>query len=186
MAPANEDELADMMATGLAYQGAAFIRYPRGNAVGTPIKETPAPLEIGKAQRLQSGSDIDIWAIGAMVADAEQLAASLSEHGIQAGVVNARFVKPLDTERLAESAQATRLIVTMEDHAITGGLGTAVMEALQEACLQRCPVQRIGWPDSFIEHGSSINKLREENGLSPASILERVLKKYQQTEVAQS
>ncbi|MGZ0654013.1 1-deoxy-D-xylulose-5-phosphate synthase [Coraliomargarita sp. W4R72] len=186
MAPANEDELADMMATGLAYQGAAFIRYPRGNAVGTPIKEMPLPLEIGKAQRLQSGSDIDIWAIGAMVADAQQLAASLSEHGIHAGVVNTRFVKPLDTELLSESAKATRLIVTMEDHTITGGLGTAVMEALQEACLQSCPVQRIGWPDTFIEHGSSINKLREENGLSPKAILERVLKKYQQAEAVQS
>ncbi|MGZ0706940.1 1-deoxy-D-xylulose-5-phosphate synthase [Coraliomargarita sp. W4R53] len=186
MAPANEDELADMMATGLAYQGAAFIRYPRGNAVGTPIKEMPLTLEIGKAQRLQSGSDIDIWAIGAMVADAQQLAASLSEHGIHAGVVNTRFVKPLDTELLSESAKATRLIVTMEDHTITGGLGTAVMEALQEACLQSCPVQRIGWPDTFIEHGSSINKLREENGLSPKAILERVLKKYQQAEAVQS
>lgn len=179
MAPANEDELADMMATGLAYQGAAFIRYPRGNAVGTPIKEKPKVIEVGKAERLQSGSDIDIWAIGAMVTDAEELARSLREHGIDAGVVNARFVKPLDTGLLAESAQSTRLIVTMEDHVITGGLGTAVMEALQTAKLQHCPVERIGWPDAFIEHGSSVNKLREENGLSPEAILERVLAKYQ-------
>ncbi|MBT61985.1 MAG: 1-deoxy-D-xylulose-5-phosphate synthase [Puniceicoccaceae bacterium] len=178
MAPANEDELADMMATGLAYQGAAFIRYPRGNARGTPIKETPTPLEIGKAQRLQTGNDIEIWAIGSMVQDAEQLAARLSEHGIQAGVVNARFLKPLDTELLAQSAPNTRLIVTMEDNVITGGLGTAVMEALQEANLYNCPVERIGWPDSFIEHGSSVAQLREENGLSPNAILERVLAKH--------
>lgn len=181
MAPANEDELADMMATGLAYQGAAFIRYPRGNAVGTPIKEKPKVIEVGKAERLQSGSDIDIWAIGAMVTDAEELARSLREHGIDAGVVNARFVKPLDPGLLAESAQSTRLIVTMEDHVITGGLGTAVMEALQSAKLQHCPVERIGWPDAFIEHGSSVNKLREENGLSPEAILERVLAKYQES-----
>lgn len=180
MAPANEDELADMMATGLAYQGAAFIRYPRGNAVGTPIKAQPEAIEIGKAQRLQTGNDIDIWAIGAMVADAEQLAARLSEHGIEAGVVNARFVKPLDTKLLVDSAQSTSLIVTMEDHVITGGLGTAAMEALQEAELS-CPVQRIGWPDAFIEHGSSVKKLREENGLGPESILERVLAKYQKS-----
>ena len=181
MAPANEDELADMMATGLAYQGAAFIRYPRGNAVGTPIKEKPKVIKVGKAERLQSGSDIDIWAIGAMVTDAEELTRSLREHGIDAGVVNARFVKPLDTGLLAESAQSTRLIVTMEDHVITGGLGTAVMEALQSAKLQHCPVERIGWPDAFIEHGSSVNKLREENGLSPEAILERVLAKYQES-----
>ena len=178
MAPANEDELADMMATGLAYQGAAFIRYPRGNAVGIPIKEKPEAIEVGKAQRLQSGSDIDIWAIGAMVVDAEKLARCLSENGIEAGVVNARFVKPLDTVLLAESAQSSRLIVTMEDHVITGGLGSAVMEALQAADLHSCPVERIGWPDAFIEHGSSVNKLRDENGLSPQAILERVIAKF--------
>ena len=178
MAPANEDELADMMATGLAYQGAAFIRYPRGNAVGIPIKEKPEAIEVGKAQRLQSGSDIDIWAIGAMVADAEKLARCLSENGIKTGVVNARFVKPLDTVLLAESAQSSRLIVTMEDHVITGGLGSAVMEALQTANLHSCPVERIGWPDAFIEHGSSVNKLRDENGLSPQAILERVIAKF--------
>ena len=178
MAPANEDELADMMATGLAYQGAAFIRYPRGNAVGIPIKEKPEAIVVGKAQRLQSGSDIDIWAIGAMVADAEKLARCLSENGIEAGVVNARFVKPLDTVLLAESAQSSRLIVTMEDHVITGGLGSAVMEALQAADMHSCPVERIGWPDAFIEHGSSVNKLRDENGLSPQAILERVIAKF--------
>ncbi len=178
MAPANEDELADMMATGLAYQGAAFIRYPRGNAVGTPIKEKPEAIEVGKAKRLQSGSDIDIWAIGTMVTDAEELARSLREHGIDAGVVNARFVKPLDTVLLAESAQSTRLIVTIEDHVITGCLRSAVMEALQSAELQRCPVERIGWPDAFIEHGSSVKTLRDENGLGPQAILKCVMEKF--------
>jgi 1-deoxy-D-xylulose-5-phosphate synthase len=93
-------------------------------------------------------------------------------------VVNARFVKPLDTVLLSESAQSTRLIVTMEDHVITGGLGSAVMEALQIADLQRCPVERIGWPDAFIEHGSSVNKLRDENCLSPQAILECVMTKF--------
>tara|TARA_Y100000385_G_scaffold274799_1_gene318362 strand:- start:539 stop:2437 length:1899 start_codon:yes stop_codon:yes gene_type:complete len=178
MAPANEDELADMMVTGLAYQGAAFIRYPRGNGVGTPIKEKPEAIEVGKAKRLQTGRDIDIWAIGTMVTDAEELARSLREHGIDAGVVNARFVKPLDTVLLAESAQSARLIVTIEDHVITGGLGSAVMEALQSAELQHCPVERIGWPDAFIEHGSSVKKLRDENGLGPQAILKCVMAKF--------
>ncbi len=178
MAPADEDELADMMATGLAFQGPAFIRYPRGNAIGTPIKERPKTLEIGQAKRLQTGRHIDIWAIGAMVADAEKLAARLSEHGIEAGVVNARFVKPLDTQLLRKSAQSVDLIVTMEDHVITGGLGTAVMEALQEADIH-CAIQRIGWPDAFIEHGSSVAKLREENDLSAEAILETVLARFQ-------
>lgn len=184
MAPSNEDELADMMTTGLAQSGPAFIRYPRGNAVGTPIKEEPQCLQIGQAKRLQSGHDIDLWAIGTMLADAEKLAARLSEHGIQAGVVNARFVKPLDTDLLAESARSARLIVTMEDHVITGGFGSAVMEALQAANLQHCPVERIAWPDAFIEHGSSVTQLREKNGLSTEAILERVLTRYQKTEKA--
>lgn len=178
MAPADEDELADMMATGLAHDGPAFIRYPRGNALGTPMKAEPRPIEIGKAKRLQSGVDMDIWAIGSMVADAEKLAARLSEHGIEAGVVNARFVKPLDTEELLKSAESTRMIVSMEDHVITGGLGTAIRDALQDAD-SLCPVERVGWPDAFVEHGSSVTKLREDNGLSAESILEQVVARYE-------
>jgi 1-deoxy-D-xylulose-5-phosphate synthase len=176
MGASNEDELADMMATGIGYQGPAFIRYPRGNGVGTPLKEMPKAIKIGKAIRLQDADEVDIWAIGSMVADAEKLAARLSEHGIRAGVVNARFAKPLDTELLLASAKQSKLIVTMEDHAITGGFGTAVMEALQESNSMR-PVERIGWPDEFIEHGSSVGKLRESVGLDGDSILERVLQR---------
>lgn len=181
MAPADEDELADMMATGLATDGPAFIRYPRGTALGRPRKEQPEKLDPGKAKRLQSGHDIDIWAIGSMVADAEKLAARLSEHGISAGVVNTRFVKPLDTRLLAQSAKTVNLIITMEDHVITGGLGTAVMEALQSA-EHHCPVERIGWPDAFVAHGSSVTQLREDNGLSAEAIHERVMARYQRTE----
>ncbi|MGJ8638099.1 MAG: 1-deoxy-D-xylulose-5-phosphate synthase [Opitutaceae bacterium] len=178
MAPANEDELADMMATGLAYQGPAFIRYPRGEGVGTAIKETPATLEVGKSVRLENAGEIDIWAIGSMVTDAEKLAARLSEHGIKAGVVNARFAKPLDQEALLDSAKNTHLIVTMEDHVITGGFGTAVMEALQEGNCMR-PVERIGWPDTFIEHGDSVKQLRSTVGLDSDSIFQRVLKRIE-------
>jgi 1-deoxy-D-xylulose-5-phosphate synthase len=177
MAPCNEDELADMMATGLAYHGPAFVRYPRGNAIGTPIKPTPAALEIGTAQRLHAAAEIDIWAIGSMVTDAEALAAQLSEHGIQAGVVNARFVKPLDTEQLLNSAASSKLIVTLEDNVISGGFGSAVMEALQDGNCPR-PVLRIGWPDEFVEHGNSVAQLRASVGLDPDSIVHSVLQRY--------
>jgi len=177
MAPSNEDELADMMATGLAYQGPAFVRYPRGTAMGTPIKTSPEALEIGTAQRQQAAGEIDIWAIGSMVADAETLAAQLAEHGIQAGVVNARFVKPLDTEQLLTAAASSKLIVTLEDNVVSGGFGSAVMEALQDSnCLR--PVVRIGWPDQFVEHGNSVAKLRASVGLDPESILQTVLQRY--------
>ncbi len=177
MAPSNEDELADMMATGIAYQGPSFVRYPRGEGVGTPIKEMPEALEIGKAERLQEEGEIEIWAIGSMVADAEQLAQQLHANGIQAGVINARFVKPLDTELLLSSAQGSKLIVTMEDNVISGGFGTAIMEALQDGhCLR--PVERIGWPDVFVEHGNSVAALRKRVGIDPESILQKVLKRY--------
>jgi len=177
MAPTDEDELADMMATGLEIDGPAFIRYPRGNGVGAPLKHAPDVLPIGRAKRLQKAGPIDIWAIGAMMADAEKLAARLSDHGLDAGVVNARFVKPLDTAMLEESARAARLVVTLEDHVRTGGFGSAVLEALSEAGIA-CPVERIGWPDAFVEHGSSVGKLREAYGLDGDSILEKVLTRY--------
>ncbi|MFP4167117.1 MAG: 1-deoxy-D-xylulose-5-phosphate synthase [Opitutales bacterium] len=176
MAPANEDELADMMKTGLDYQGPAFVRYPRGKAEGVPIKAEPEKIEIGRAKRLQAGETVDLWAIGAMVPEAEKLAVRLEEHGVRAGVVNARFVKPLDTSTLLKAARNTQLIVTLEDHVGQGGFGSAVLEALQDAnCL--LPVERIAWPDSFVGHGSSTSDLREKSGLDPESLLDRVLER---------
>ncbi|MFP4259750.1 MAG: 1-deoxy-D-xylulose-5-phosphate synthase [Opitutales bacterium] len=174
MAPSNEDELADMIATGLGHNGPAFIRYPRGNAAGVPMKHFPEPLTVGKAKRLQKGSRIDIWSIGIMLDEANKLAARLSEHGIEAGVVDARFAKPLDEQQLIESARSHRLLVTLEDHAATGGFGSAVIEALQKATVS-CSVEVIGWPDRFVEHGSSVEILRQSAGLDTESILDRVL-----------
>jgi 1-deoxy-D-xylulose-5-phosphate synthase len=178
MAPANEDELADMIATGIAHKGPAFVRYPRGKGVGISIKETPQTIEIGKAQRLRPAGEIELWAIGAMVADALQLADQLEQHGIQAGVINARFVKPLDTELLLESVKASKLIVTLEDNALMGGFGSAVLEALQEKELLH-PVERIGWPDKFVDHGSSVSELRTSLDTILARLLSKMGKKVQ-------
>jgi 1-deoxy-D-xylulose-5-phosphate synthase len=176
MAPSNEDELADMMATGLEWQGPAFIRYPRGNAAGVPMKHFPTTIKTGKSKRIQTGTDVDIWAIGTMLQDAEKVAARLSEHGISAGVVNARFAKPLDVDALEQSAKSYRLIVTMEDHAVTGGFGTGIGEALLDMDVS-CPVKRIGWPDEFVEHGSSVASLREAYGLSNEAITEQIMRR---------
>ncbi|MGK0309835.1 MAG: 1-deoxy-D-xylulose-5-phosphate synthase, partial [Lentimonas sp.] len=178
MAPANEDELADMIATGIAHKGPAFVRYPRGKGVGISIKETPQTIEIGKAQRLRPAGEIELWAIGAMVADALQLADQLEQHGIQAGVINARFVKPLDTELLLESVKASKLIVTLEDNALMGGFGSAVLEALQEKELLH-PVERIGWSDKFVDHGSSVSELRTSLDTILARLLSKMGKKVQ-------
>lgn len=174
MAPANEHDLADMMATALAYDGPAFIRYPRGACTGKPAKSARGLLPLGRAEIVRPGTDIVIWAIGTMVADALVLAESLAtEDGLDVGVVNARFVKPLDRELLLRHAGKARLIVTLEDHVATGGFGTAVLEALSDSGLS-VPLERFGWPDAFIGHGSSQAALREAHGLSPASMLARV------------
>jgi len=178
MAPANEDELADMMATGVAHKGPAFIRYPRGAAEGIAIKERPDMLPIGKAQALSEGRDIDIWSYGPMLADARALAEALEARGLSVGIVNARFAKPIDHDALAESGRRAKMLVTMEDHSRQGGFGSAVVEALHDDDILM-PVERIGWPDQFIDHGDSVAALRATVGLDPASILEQVLRRWQ-------
>ena len=159
MAPADEDELADMIATGISHKGPAFVRYPRGKGLGVPIKEFPQTIEIGKAQRIRPAGEVEIWAIGAMVSDALDLADRLEQHGIQAGVINARFVKPLDTQMLLESTKVSKLIVTLEDNVLMGGFGSAILEALQENNCSH-PVERFGWSDKFVDHASSVAELR--------------------------
>ena len=178
MQPKDEDELVDMLHTSLTHDGPAFIRYPRGAGVGTPIKAAPALLPIGQAEVLREGSNIMIWALGTMVHDALALAARLAaEEGLSVGVVNARFAKPLDRRLLLSHAACIPLLVTLEDHVVTGGFGSAVLEALQEADCAT-PVERLGWPDKFIEHGSNVATLRAAYGLAPDDLSRRVRDRY--------
>ncbi|MDX2108817.1 MAG: 1-deoxy-D-xylulose-5-phosphate synthase [Verrucomicrobiota bacterium] len=180
MQPKDEDELTDMLWTALHTPQPTFIRYPRGAGTGKPIKETPELLPIGKAEVLRNGVEIQIWALGQWLQEAMQLADALTlELGVTVGVVNARFAKPLDIELLAQQARSARLLVTMEDHVITGGFGSAVLEALQDAAIQR-PVIRIGWPDRFIEHGTTVAALRMANGLDFDSIKDRIVQQWKQ------
>jgi 1-deoxy-D-xylulose-5-phosphate synthase len=185
MAPSDEDELADMIQTGLDYQGPAFVRYPRGEGMGVTVKETPESLAIGVSKRIKEGLEIDIWAIGTMLDIGNKLAAKLSEHNIHAGVVNPRFVKPLDSTAIAASAKTVKLIVSIEDNVIKGGFGSAISEFLQEENIL-CPIESIGWPDKFIDHASSVNDLRENEGLDLESILSRVLTAFQQVDTESS
>ncbi|MEY4941444.1 MAG: 1-deoxy-D-xylulose-5-phosphate synthase, partial [Verrucomicrobiota bacterium] len=178
MQPKDEDELVDMLHTSLQLPGPAFIRYPRGTGPGAIIKKEPATLALGHAELLREGSNIMIWALGNMVQDALALAARLAlEENVSVGVVNARFVKPLDRALLLSHAACIPLLVTMEDHVVAGGFGSAVLEALQDA---DCPaaVERIGWPDKFIEHGSNVEQLRASYGLAPENIYRRVLNRW--------
>ena len=178
MQPKDEDELVDMLHTSLQLPGPGFIRYTRGAGTGATIKPQPATLPIGHAEVLREGSNLMIWALGNMVQDALKLAERLAtEEHLSVGVVNARFVKPLDRALLLSHAACIPLLVTMEDHVLAGGFGSAVLEALQDA---DCPtaVERIGWPDKFVEHGTSVEVLRASYGLSPDDIHRRVLARW--------
>ncbi len=173
MQPKDEDELADMLWTSLKFDGPAFIRYPRGRAMGVIPKEQPLELEIGKAEILKEGSDIQLWALGPWVADAMEIAQVLESEGCSAGVVNTRFVKPLDKELLGSQAVHSNLFVTLEDHAITGGLGSSVMETLHDMG-KDAAVVRIGYPDTFAEHGTTGEDIRKSVGLDRETILARI------------
>ena len=178
MQPKDEDELVDMMHTALQLGSPAFIRYPRGAGTGAPIKAQPAALPIGHAELVREGSNIMIWALGPMVQEAQKVAARLeAEEGLSVGVVNARFIKPLDRTLLLSQAACLPLIVTLEDNVIAGGFGSAVLEALQEGDCQT-PVERLGWPDKFVEHGSSVEILRAAYGLATDDLVRRIKDRY--------
>lgn len=175
MAPRNEHLLVAMMRTALAHDGPAFIRYPRGASTGQPNSANhTSGLPLGKAEILRPGREVILWALGVMCADALALAHILaSEDGLDVGVVDALYAKPLDTKLLLDQAAEARLIVTLEDGVLTGGFGTGVLEVLSEAGLAT-PVERIGWPDAFVGHGSSVAELRAAHDLSPAQMLTRI------------
>ncbi|MCX6919226.1 MAG: 1-deoxy-D-xylulose-5-phosphate synthase [Verrucomicrobia bacterium] len=174
MQPKDEDELSDMLHTALQSGAPMFIRYPRGPAAGKAIKAQPALIPLGKAEVLQPGADIQLWALGTMVPEALVLAEKLAaETSLSIGVVNARFAKPIDATLLVAQAKAAKLIVTLEDGAVTGGFGTGVLETLAEHSV-RTPVVRLGWPDHFVGHATDVKTLRAANGLAPDQMLATV------------
>jgi 1-deoxy-D-xylulose-5-phosphate synthase len=132
MAPKDEAELQRMVVTGINHtSGPITMRYPRGNGYGVPLMEEGwEELPIGKAEILRNGDDLLILGYGSMVYPAMQTAEILSEHGIEATVINARFVKPLDTELILPLAQRIGRVVTLEEGCLMGGFGSAVAEAL--------------------------------------------------------
>ncbi|HVJ08087.1 MAG TPA: 1-deoxy-D-xylulose-5-phosphate synthase [Acidisarcina sp.] len=172
MDPKDEDELADMMYTAMLQPGPCAIRYPRGIGPGAIVKEHPVALPIGKGEVLADGRDVAVFGLGSMVSLAKELAQALELKGFSAAVINPRFVKPLDRDLLAAYAKKVTAIVTLEDHVLMGGFGSAVIEALNEMQID-VPVVRIGWPDQFIEHGKP-DQLRAKYGLSVAAALERL------------
>jgi 1-deoxy-D-xylulose-5-phosphate synthase len=174
MVPKDEDELADMLFTAMQYEGPIAVRYPRGTGPGTPVKDVPRAIPIGKAELLQHGENdrVAIFALGALVPMAQEIAVKLEAEGISAAVINARFTKPIDTEMLEFYAHSVDVILTLEDHVLRGGFGSAVLEELSNLRLST-PVVRIGWPDQFIEHGKP-EALRAKYGISVEAAMEKL------------
>jgi 1-deoxy-D-xylulose-5-phosphate synthase len=172
MVPKDEDELADMLYTASIHAGPSAIRYPRGVGPGTPVKEQPVAIPIGKAEVLRDGKDVAIFGLGALLPMGRELADLLEGQGYSTALINPRFVKPLDRELLATYARRVSAIVTFEDHVLMGGFGSAVMEALSDMQIT-VPVVRIGWPDKFIEHGK-VEQLRARHGLSVEAAMEKL------------
>lgn len=171
----DEDEFVDMLWTMAHYEkGPIAIRYPRGAGVGARPKERPQILEIGKGELVADGSDVALIGLGSMFEMAEEAKRKLEEKGYSVALVNPRWIKPMDTQLLEEMAGKVKVICTFEDHVLHNGFGCAVMEHLYSSGF-RTPVERIGWPDEFIEHGT-IPILRKKHGLTADDAVAKVLK----------
>ena len=178
MAPKDEAELQRMVVTGVEYtKGAIAMRYPRGNGQGVPLMEEGwEALPIGKAEILRSGDDVLILGYGSMVYPALQAAEILSEHGVEATVINARFVKPLDTELILPLAKRIGKVVTLEEGCLMGGFGSAVVEALSDNNVL-VPVKRLGVPDILVDHAEP-NESFASLGLTTPQIADQVLEAF--------
>ena len=154
MAPKDENELQSMVKTAVAYQdGPIVFRYPRGTGIGVKIAAEPQALPIGKSEIVREGEDVLVIAIGNRVYPALEAAQTLADSGISTAVINARFVKPLDTATILPLAERIGKVITIEDGVIMGGFGSAVLEALAVADIEDVQVTNLGIPDEFIEHG---------------------------------
>ncbi|MFN3420261.1 MAG: transketolase C-terminal domain-containing protein, partial [Armatimonadota bacterium] len=154
MMPKDENELQHMVFTALKYErGPIAVRYPRGAGVGVPMDDELKELPIGKGEWLRDGTDAVIVGIGPIVYEALEASRRLEQDGFSVGVINARFVKPIDKELLADAVERAGKIVTVEEHTLCGGFGSAVLEALNDLGLNHVPVLRIGICDHFVEHG---------------------------------
>jgi 1-deoxy-D-xylulose-5-phosphate synthase len=178
MAPKDEDELVDMMFSATHERHPTFIRYPRGPAEGVPIKEQPRLLEIGKAEVIQPFSNtaarkVTLFPLGNMLPLGRKVAAQLTSEGYDVAVINPRFIKPLDAGLTEFYGRASDVIVTLEDHVLIGGYGSAVLELFNEKRIIT-PVVQMGWPDQFIEHASTVDELRSKYGLTAEATVAKI------------
>jgi len=171
MDPRDEDQLADMMYTAMLHNGPAAIRYPRGIGPGVAVKASPVAIPIGQAEVLHDGYDIAIFALGAMMGEGERLVKMLEAQGLSVALIDPRFAKPVDRDCIHLYGTRCRLLITLEDHVLAGGFGSALLECVNELELS-VPVVRVGWPDQFIEHGKP-EALRAKYGLTAEGAMEK-------------
>ena len=184
MQPKDEAEFADMLWTIAHHDGPAAIRYPRGSGTGAIPAKKPKLLEIGKSEVLRHGTSAAIFALGNMCELALPAAEELEKLGISTAVINARWIKPLDTATIEFFARGCEVLCTMEDHVLHNGYGSGVLEHLSDQGI-KTPVVRIGWPDEFIEHGT-IPILRKKHGLTLEATLEKILARLESRQPATS
>ena len=175
MAPKDESELARMLVTAIHHDGPVALRYPRGTGVGVTIEENPSPLEIGKAEVLCEGNDLLIIAIGKSVCEALKANNSLRDQGIHTTIINARFVKPLDTDLIIEYVLKIKKVIILEEHVLDGGFGSAVLEMLADKGVTYSSLKRIGIKNKFVEHGPQ-DILRHDYDIDYKAILNTAIK----------
>jgi 1-deoxy-D-xylulose-5-phosphate synthase len=175
MSPKDEDEFVDMLWTMANYDaGPTAIRYPRGAGKGVTPKETPKLLKIGEAEVVQDGSDVVLIGLGGMFEMAEQAALQLEAAGLSVALINPRWIKPLDAALIIKYAKKCRVVCTFEDHVLANGFGASIIELLHDNGVST-PVERIGWPDEFVEHGKP-GILREKHGVTAAAAVAKCFK----------
>ena len=177
MAPKDENELRHMLKTAIYHKGPAALRYPRGSGLGVPLDEEMKELEIGKGEVIKDGSDIAILAYGHTVDGAMMVSNMFEKEGVSVAVINARFAKPVDKDLIVEYAKSTRCLITIEEHSLKGGFGSAVLEALQEEQVCSVPVKCIGLGDIVLEHGAP-GKQRKDLKLDPEGMFETIMTFY--------
>ncbi|MFO7713965.1 1-deoxy-D-xylulose-5-phosphate synthase [Desulfosarcina sp.] len=172
MAPKDENELRHMLATAVVYDGPISVRYPRGRGTGAKLDKTLAIIPIGKGEIVSHGGDLLILAVGSAVSEAVCAGTLLSEnHRIQATVVNARFIKPLDRELIVPLVQKIRHVITVEENTIQGGFGSAILELLSDQGINDFTIKRLGILDHFVEHGPQ-DILRSKYRVDAAAIID--------------
>jgi 1-deoxy-D-xylulose-5-phosphate synthase len=180
MAPKDENELARMLVTAINHDGPVALRYPRGIGAGVHIQENPKPLEMGKAQVINKGDDLLIIAIGKCVMDAVNASKCLADQDIHATIINARFVKPLDSDMMIEYARKIKKIILVEEHVLDGGFGSAVLEMFADKGVTGFITKRIGIKNQFVEHGPQ-DVLRKDYGIDKDAIVKAGLNLHGKT-----